>query len=266
MPRCIACDSPALRREPFFHEWNGLRFPLLRCASCSHQFVDPGAGPVGREIPARPQVHGRDVGGRSWLFGQRCYEDAADEVSREADLLLSLLPDRGRLLHVGPPEETFLRRAAHNGLEVRVVAAGGLTRGAPSPGSGPSPETFDMVTLLDVLEELPDPLAAVLRLAGCMSDRATLLVRGFLAGDPLVRLREGVRRTVRVPKRLPGPPRRVSCFNRRSLTALLGTAGFRLVHVRPSYLYAHVVAVRETPPMPPRTAAGRPGVVVVHAW
>lgn len=262
MPRCIACDSPVLRREPFFHIWKGRRFPLLRCGACTHQFVDPGAGPVGREIPVRPQTDGPGVAGRSWLLGQRSYEDAAEGVAREADLLLSLLPGQGRLLLVGAPEATLLRRAAGNGLDVRVLPVGGGPEPPPTVSADAPEEPFDMVTLLDVLEELPDPLATVRRLAGRMSDGATLLVRGFLADDPLVRLREGVRRTVRLPKRLPGPPRRVSCFNRRSLVALLGAAGFRVIHVRSSYLYAHVVAVREDAHP---TLQRRTGVVFVQA-
>lgn len=261
MPRCSACDGQGVRREPFYHDWNGHRFPLLRCGSCSHQFLDPGVGPVGGEIPARAGAAAPEVGGRSWLLGQRSYDDAANEVGREADLLLSLLPGRGRLLHVGHPEGTFLRRAALNGLEVQVLQ----TR--PGTDSRPGPEPpFDMVTLLDVLEELPDPLEVMRRLAGSMSDGATLLVRGFLADDPMVWLRETLRRAVRLPKRLPGPPRRVNWFNRRSLTTLLEAAGFRVVHLRSSSLYAHVVAVRETPRPADRPPASAPGVVVVQAW
>ena len=54
----------------------------------------------------------------------------------------------------------------------------------------------------------------------------SVFIRGPLSNNPIARLKEGIRRAVRLTKQLPGYPLDANMFNKRSLSALLMTSGF----------------------------------------
>jgi hypothetical protein len=79
-----------------------------------------------------------------------------------------------------------------------------------------------------------------------MRPGATLLIRGPLANSRTGRVKEALRRIVRIPKKLPGYPLDANMFNKRSLTAALAQAGFgrpRWINATP--YFANMIAIRE---------------------
>lgn len=86
---------------------------------------------------------------------------------------------------------------------------------------------YDVVTVLDVLEHLPEPLLAVRKIARWVRPSGGLLVRGPLSNSRMTHLKEGVRRRFKLMKQLPGYPLDANVFNKRSMSAMLGACGFR---------------------------------------
>jgi hypothetical protein len=90
------------------------------------------------------------------------------------------------------------------------------------------PATFDVVTLLDCLEHVPQPLDLLRKISGWMRPGGAVFIRGPLANSAIARLKESIRRVVRVDKRLPGYPLDANMFNKRSLTKVLELCGFQV--------------------------------------
>jgi SAM-dependent methyltransferase len=238
--RCTACDHSQVLVEPFYYEWRGRRFDLCRCTRCKHQFIHP---PVSDDDQALIYSDAYFSEKGDWACGvfEGGYREATAKLIEEARQILGMLPvTAGRLLDVGCAGGVFLHEAqawgfSVCGLELNASMAEyarttyGLevvNRRMEDAPADHWAQAFDVVTLLDCLEHVPAPLDAMRKISNWVRPGGVIFIRGPLANSLVGRLKEGVRRMLRVPKRLPGYPLDANTFNQRSLSTLLTMTGF----------------------------------------
>ena len=246
---CALCGSVA------FHPWGRVReladplaaealrgsqvFPVVRCQSCGLTYVSPRYNAVKRTNLYRDESMYRpssDPDGR-----RRSYLDEREQKDRASRQLLRRIEkyrDGGRLLDVGSGPGFFLATLGDNwtakGLEasplaVRIADEIGVSVGLGEFENGLYPaRRFDVVTMMQVLDHLPEPAAS---LAECnrILDRQGLL---FLTG--LVNIESFCARMFRDGYRLLAP-NHLYYFSPRTLADMLGRAGFAIEEIRFPY-------------------------------
>jgi SAM-dependent methyltransferase len=241
-PRCTVCEYTPARADPYFYVWRGRRFSIYRCTRCTHQFVHPAVSPEDQAL-----IYGDDYFSKEgdWVCGifGASYVDAEPQLRAEAREILAMLPPPpGTLLDVGCAGGVFLDEARKRGFDVAGIELNpSMAQHARStyqlqvftsriedfPPDAWS-EAFDVVTLLDVLEHVPEPLATMRTIARWVRPGGFTLIRGPLSNSRIARLKEGIRRTFQLTKRLPGYPLDANMFNKRSLSFLLSASGFEI--------------------------------------
>ncbi|MGH7628389.1 MAG: class I SAM-dependent methyltransferase [Gemmatimonadales bacterium] len=240
-PRCTVCAEAAVDREPFYYDWRNRRFWLYRCRQCTHQFVDPPVSAADQALIYADSYFERDGDWSCGVF-RNSYVQAEAALRREARRVLAFLPQvaGGNLLDIGCAGGVFLDEARAHGFAVtgielnptmadharRTYGLEILTGRLETTPVERWHRAFDVVTLMDCLEHLPEPRGVMERVARWIRPTGWLLVRGPLANRPLAHLKEALRRLIRLPKRLPGYPLDANTFNKRSLTTLLRLTGF----------------------------------------
>ena len=218
---CRACDGAG----PEIFRKRG--FAIAECAACGTRFV-----PRATADPMRYEegyFAGREAGG-----GYASYLDDRALVLANFDRRVRwLAPYAGgrRLLDVGAAYGLLLVAArAHgfDGVGVEPVAAcaafaerelGETVLSGRIEDLDLPPESFDVATMLDVVEHFDDPRAAVRRVHSLLRPGGLLVVEtGDL--DALVSRACGKRWYFY------DPPQHVTFFSRRSLVAMLARAGF----------------------------------------
>jgi 2-polyprenyl-3-methyl-5-hydroxy-6-metoxy-1,4-benzoquinol methylase len=239
-PTCVVCCAPRVTREPFYYEWRDRRWWIMRCATCTHQFVYP-------TVTAEEQalIYGDGYFSKEGDWSCGCFADdyvsSESELRKEADSVLDMLPVRaGKLLDIGCAGGFFLDQARRRGFEVigieynatmadharrklglRVVQA--AIESVPADSFSAE---FDAITLLDCLEHIPQPRDVLERASRWTVGGGALLIRGPLANDPVAHVKERARRLLRRTKQLAGYPLDANSFNKRSLGRLLTDYGF----------------------------------------
>jgi SAM-dependent methyltransferase len=231
-PACNACgelaSTPLLRKDGF---------DLVRCARCGLISV---ANPPTDEQRAR--LYSFDAGYHSSLV-----DDAASKAFHEREAALNLrvlrrFANGGRLLDIGCSTGLFLRAARdigwvgqgleyspdssriardEHGLEVRT----GELRADTYPAA-----SFDVVTMWDVIEHVPDPFATLVQVRRILADGGQVLLKTPNADGLYPRL------SLRLAGRLgfwghAEPPGHLFQFSVASLSRLAERAGFRVVDV-----------------------------------
>ena len=240
---CTACDSATCVPEPFYYRWHGKKYGLLRCSACSHQFVHPAITESDQAEIYSDQYFSADG---DWVCGhfEGSYEDSENSLREEARAVLGYLPTRGgKLLDVGCAGGVFLDEARRAGFEVAGIELNASQAQAARDRFGVPVVTeriedvahshwedyFDVVTVLDCLEHLPQPLEAVRKISRWMQSGGHLLIRGPLSNSVLAAFRSSLRRAVGIPMLLPGYPLDANMFNKRSLSAMLDVVGIDVV-------------------------------------
>lgn len=225
--RVCALPGPAL-----FAERGG--YPLFRCARCRAIFVHP--------VPDIPEhiYDERYFTGGSEHGGYADY-DRDKEPMRPifeaylADLERRIGGEPGRLLDVGAASGFFVNLALRRGwqaegVELSAYAVGlaqrkalPVRRGTLDPGLA-APESFDAITMWDVLEHFPDPAYAM--------GAAYKLLRegGFVAGTTPDAASTWARLLGRRWNMLI-PPEHLCCFATDGLPTFMSATGFQTVHV-----------------------------------
>jgi SAM-dependent methyltransferase len=212
-------------------------FDLVRCARCGLISV---ANPPTDEQRAR--LYSFDAGYHSSLV-----DDAASKAFHEREAALNLrvlrrFANGGRLLDIGCSTGLFLRAARdigwvgqgleyspdssriardEHGLEVRT----GELRADTYPAA-----SFDVVTMWDVIEHVPDPFATLVQVRRILADGGQVLLKTPNADGLYPRL------SLRLAGRLgfwghAEPPGHLFQFSVASLSRLAERAGFRVVDV-----------------------------------
>jgi len=139
-----------------------------------------------------------------------------------------MLPAKsGRLLDIGCAGGTFLDEARTEGFEVAGIELNPsmaeharatyhldvmISRIEDVPLNTWS-RAFDIVTLLDCLEHVPQPLAAIRKIHRWLRPGGHVFIRGPLSNSPIAIAKESLRRILGVAKRLPGYPLDANMFN-----------------------------------------------------
>jgi len=235
---CPLCDSDcpqvAYHVEDWLHGLNG-SFRIVRCGHCNALYLNPR--PEGAELaryyPSDYEAFGRRALGSEppWRRALRLY--GLDKRCRTVTNLMS----GGRLLDVGCATGDFLARMRQNGswqvtgLEMNEAAA---TQGSHHYGleirTGSvdevefAPRSFDVVTLWDVIEHLPQPKASLKRIANWLRPGGWVVVRtpdaGSLYARAFGRYWAGL-----------DAPRHLVVFDRSSLNRLAAESGFEVKRV-----------------------------------
>jgi SAM-dependent methyltransferase len=212
-------------------------YDVLRCAACALVYVWPQ--PTAAELEA--------------FYSAARYHATADAAARRRYFaarlrqIERLVPRRGRILDVGCAQGLFLEVARAEGWDtagidldrkgVEAARARGLDvhQGELQPGGFP-PQSFDVVTLFDLLEHVRDPRGLV---AAC---REVLRPGGFLVvttpdvSGLVPRVTYGLFALTLGAWGHPTPPGHLVQFSRRTLGRLLADEGFEPVLVRREHI------------------------------
>ncbi len=259
-PNCTACESPAARQDPFYYEWQGRHFWIYRCGRCTHQFAVPPITRQDQDSIYSERYFSKDGDWACGIF-KAGYIEAEPQLRAEAREVLGMLPVRsGRLLDMGSAGGVFLDEARSWGFDVEGVELNPimaeharrayhlrvLTARIEDVPDAQWPAAFDVVTLLDCLEHIPQPLKAMRKIRDWLRPGGLVLIRGPLANSPVAHFKEGLRRLLAIPKRLDGYPLDASAFNRRSLEVLLATSGFDIAaRVGQTASFSNILARRK---------------------
>ncbi len=233
MTACVICG--AVRHEPFF-EKDGYR--LVRCASCG--LVSVANPPSGEELTRYYSFAGG--------YGLQSRDDAREIARldalgrRHARAITRVARPPGRLLDVGCSAGFFLAAARDLGWEVAGVELNEDTaelartrlgldvRTGDLAGVSFEPASFDVLTLWDVIEHVPDP-AETLRLA-----QRLLRPGGVLAlstpnlGGLFPQLSQPIGRWTGYWTH-PEPPAHLYQFSKKTVVRLLEVTGFAVLDV-----------------------------------
>jgi SAM-dependent methyltransferase len=166
---CALCGGSRRRLE-----FRDGPYSVVTCADCDLTYVTPR--PSDDELIARVYDEGY---WRSQAARDRGYTDyRADEpfylatYERRARAIEAAMPAKGRVLDVGCAAGYFLRVMRERGWDVagiepsdtiRATAQAALgaerVRGGTLGAAGYATESFDLITVWDVLEHVPDPVA-----------------------------------------------------------------------------------------------------------
>jgi SAM-dependent methyltransferase len=234
-PACLICGATRSTVRFHLHDWACElpgEFQLVTCETCGHMYQSPRPTqavigefypedyqPFWRAIDAEPHWWRRVL--RRWQWRTRCRQ-------------VSQVRAGGRILDVGASTGVFLSEMRRYGawtvagVELSAQAAQyaretfnldlfvGQVESAPWP-----PHSFDVVTLWDVLEHLPEPALALKKIRELLAEDGYLIV-SVPNGDS-------------VDARLFGrywigldAPRHMSVFNRTSLQRLMRDTGYTI--------------------------------------
>ncbi len=233
-PESVACNLCGADRTRPFSRKAGAR--VVQCRGCGLVYVNPR--PAGA-LPGREnQVSQSSVADS---LGVECADRRTfDEVLALAD---GLVPQRGRLLDVGPGVGTCLAVARERGWDVTGVetndeaaehcrrqrgldvVSGALEAGSFARGS------FDVVVMGNVLERLADPARTLGVVRGVLRPGGVALI-----WTPNVAELAGRMLQVR-------PDEHLYYFAPETVSALLSKAGLEVVEVRPLDRYHNLTAL-----------------------
>ncbi|HSC28324.1 MAG TPA: class I SAM-dependent methyltransferase [Vicinamibacterales bacterium] len=246
-------------QDPDLASYTGSRVRLRRCVDCG--FAQPA------EIPALPRFFDRlyqQLWPSEWV-AEEFRSTSKDRIfSCVLDGLRRRLPDGRRLLDVGAHAGRFLFLARRAGWDAEGIEVNPRTAAFAAGNSGARVltasawslatihERYDAVTLTDVLEHIPDPVALLLRVREVVAPEGWIAVK--VPCGPAQRIKEHLRSWLHpgYRPRLADNLVHVNHFSRRALRLALVRAGFDSISLD--------VGVPERPPDAPLGNAVRLGL------
>ncbi|MES2463738.1 MAG: class I SAM-dependent methyltransferase [Armatimonadota bacterium] len=246
------------------------RFRDVRCVRCQMIRLDPrpDTSEMGSYYTPETYARAEDADGTESELAKRLNEYNRRLARRAADALRSNAAG-SRVLDVGCGDGRFLAAMANlgavvEGLETDPVAAGlarrrtgGIVHEVPLEDATLPSASFDLVSLLHVLEHVPDPRTTLTEAKRLLKPGGTLLLALPNAGS----LEAKLFRSSWYPLDL---PRHYWGFSPRTLTRLVEECGFEAPQVRhfPFLFLPQSLryTLRRTPPKPQeKTAEVKPG-------
>ena len=242
---CLACGGSSLAALAMHYEWEGGRFPAVRCTACGMIFLR--VQPVGETLA---RMYARDYFETDFRCG-RSDASSTDEAAFLAEndgLLDRLEPYRGagRLLEVGCASGLLLNRALARGWQVQGVElsadavadarALGLDVHLGTLDDAPfAADSFDLAFMGDVLEHVPDCRATLAQVARVLAPGGHVVVRGPITTHSFARrlglaLYGALGRSIVLRE----PPYHLWEFRPASLAALAVRVGLEVVAIEQS--------------------------------
>jgi len=235
-PACGVADARAL-----FTSYDG--YPYSECAECGTWFVPlrvTGAlferyfeiTPAARRYGDYTQIQNDDASVQAL--------DRARFAAYFADLRACLDRPLATLLDIGCGVGNSLAVARElgidaYGLEVNaraIAAARAAGRAVFEPGAPLPRPAFDVVTLWETIEHLDDPLATLQHAKTLLAPHGLLAITAPNLDSPAIRSMRGDSMQIHGGPAWPG---HMNLFTPKTLTTLLGRAGFRAIDVRGQY-------------------------------
>jgi len=234
-PICSVCMDLNVTTDPFFYLWKDKRWLIMRCRTCSHQFVYPYV-----TQSEQKEMYGDHYFSEEgdWVCGiwKSSYIQSEERLRKEAQLVLDMLPTRrGKLLEIGCAGGFFLDEARKRGFHVQGIelnvsmATHAQNRFGITVVQGRVEDIekeffnneFDVVVMMDVLEHIPQPHSIIQKVNHWLKPHGYLLIRGPLANNRIAMLKEALRRLTKIEKQLSGYPLDANIFNKKSLARLV---------------------------------------------
>ena len=269
-PRCAICGSGDAR--PVFDKAG---YRLVRCGSCDLVYV---ANPPSTEELAR--IYSFASGYHSELQSRRLERlHSAEAQAHQAIVDAHAAP--GRVLDVGCSVGSYLRVARDAGWDAvglefskdsSEVARSehGLEVVTGTLGERPfTASSFDLVTLWDVIEHVPDPLGTMAQVHELLKPGGLVAITTPNIDGLFPRASYPLARLVRYWPH-PEPPHHLFQFSKRTMQRLLEDAGFELVElvdqrIRLSYSFGGVRGHIKRPYRLPYTALFAP-IALAGPW
>jgi len=241
--KCTVCDGRKVR--PYVEIANCSRlFSLFRCENCYFVFVHPV--PSADELASLYEEHyfqnpAFNAQDHANYFGYDIYIDDKANIQQKFMKCLSLLKgfrEKGRLLDVGCATGFFLEMASQMGYEAIGVEISHFASRYGSEKLGVNvlnkelraarfqDESFDIVTLWDVIEHFPDPRSELIEIN-------RILVKGGIIGIITPDIGALLPRILgKHWLELKRVPEHLSFFSRFSLREFLRRCGFDVLKIR----------------------------------
>lgn len=218
---CLVCGSEANA------SFEKAGYSLYRCPSCKLLFVHP--------VPATDSVYSKDYfsgaeQGHGYVDYDRDKKPMIPVFEEYVRRIITLRPSRGALLDVGAATGFFVEIARRMGFAARGVE---LSDYAAQVGRAKGLDImtgtladidgrFDALTMLDVIEHVPDPRTELMRAYALLNPGGVLIINTPDQGSFYAHLM-GARWHLIVP------PEHLYYFTRKNLSALLEECGFAVV-------------------------------------
>jgi len=233
---CILCNSRYAKRVLVKGSWS-----IVKCEGCGLIYVS------GHHAISKAGL--QDLYDKDYFTGET-YKNYVDEYAERArlfnskfNLLKGHLPRLGRLLDVGAATGFFLDGARRNGYEVFGIEISefastyarehlnlNVITGQIEDARFPS-EYFDIITMWDVLEHLPNPVQALQHARRLLKPSGILVIETLDVNCLNAKILRG-----RWP--LFAPPLHLFYFSKTTLRLLLSLTGFRMSEVIPIQTYS----------------------------
>jgi 2-polyprenyl-3-methyl-5-hydroxy-6-metoxy-1,4-benzoquinol methylase len=232
-----SCPVCGVASPPLAFVKNG--YPMHRCVSC--ELVYSSRPPAGDKLEALYSAEYFTDGGAGYpdyIADERTHRHQARTYLKR---IAKLGATPGSLLDIGCAAGFFLDEARRVGWQVRgcelsayahahaskklgldVVRAGFL-----DPAFAPPPQSFDVITLFNVLEHIPNPTAVVDKMFSLLRPGGHLVVETWDPHSLLARA---------LGSRWPtyAPPTVLYCFTKRTLAHLFDSTKWTRISYRPS--------------------------------
>jgi SAM-dependent methyltransferase len=211
---------------------------ILRCTACDFEFVHPlpSAQEIARVYESN-YFQGEGFGYADYSARERRANERKAEIRVGHLERLGLRPGM-RLLDIGCADGVFMRVAAERGLDawgvevspeaLALIPEALRERVLPTLEQAKGHGPFDAVTLWDVLEHVPDPVATLKDIRGVLTTGGIVGVALPVIDNANARLRPHTWDQYK-------PPEHLSYFSRRSLCSLLEREVGPVVHEEPAW-------------------------------
>jgi len=243
--RCLLCQSENLHPARFAYLYSDTRFPGVTCARCGFTFLR--RQPAGQSLEA---LYAAEYFDSDYHCGHEdqpyfaCEEGQVESAQVLLQWIEQAVP-KGRILELGCAGGYFLKAAQDRGwkpfgVEISARAAAfareslGLEvhTGTLSSANLP-PASMDAAYLGDVLEHVPDPMAALAEIHRALRPGGALLIAGPITINSLDRrLGLAAYKLLGKDKILRQPPYHLLEFTPSTLASALSRAGFQLQWLR----------------------------------